>query len=267
MSIGMCTATLLPDLTAASEADVRAAGAAAVTAGCRELSVWAHHIAMLDLDALGARVAVVEAAATWATAEPDAAAAEADQLVAIAAEHGASVIMAITMEPVVPDIEGARWNLARLAGAAAEIGAQVCVEFLPWSGIANLQAAWELVEPVGPSAGIVLDTWHWQRQPGGPVLDLLRTIPGERIGYVQLCDAAPEAGADTLTEAMSDRRLPGEGVVDYSALVAVLDQIGAQPFIATEVFNPGMVAKLGPDAAAGAMVAAGRSVLGTFGSG
>jgi len=264
MSVGMCTATLLPDLAAASEADVRAAGAAAAAAGCRELSVWAHHIAMLDLDALGARVAVVEAAATWATAEPDAAAAEADHLVAIAAEHGARVVMAITMEPVVPDLDAARRNLARLAGAAAEIGAQVCVEFLPWSGIANLKAAWELVEPVGPSAGIVLDTWHWQRQLGGPVLDLLSTIPGDRIGYVQLCDAGPEAGADVLTEAMSARRLPGEGVVDYAALVAVLDEIGAQPFIATEVFNPGLVAELGPDAAAKAMVSAGRAVIGTF---
>jgi len=137
--------------------------------------------------------------------------------------------------------------------AAGQVGAQVCVEFLPWSGIPDLATAWRLVEPLGPGAGIVIDGWHWVRQPGGPAPDLLRSIPGDRIGYVQVCDVAAEPAGDPLTDAMSNRLLPGEGVVDFAELFAVLREIGASPFVATEIFNPALVAEQGAVGAAMAM--------------
>ncbi|HEX4244090.1 MAG TPA: sugar phosphate isomerase/epimerase, partial [Acidimicrobiales bacterium] len=138
---------------------------------------------------------------------------------------------------------------------------QVCVEYLPWCGISDLATAWELVEPLGPGAGILLDTWHWQRQPGGPNLELLAQIPGERIGFVQLCDAAAEPGDDAMSEAMADRLLPGDGVVDFTALLGQLDAIGARPFFATEVFNPELVRTHGPAEAARMMAAAARPFI------
>jgi hypothetical protein len=54
-------------------------------------------------------------------------------------------------------------------------------------------AANDLVVAVDdPVAGIVVDCWHWQRQPGGP--DLSSWIaPRRRIAYLQLCDAARAA--------------------------------------------------------------------------
>lgn len=250
--IGMCTATLLEDPMAAGPDELRGAAEAAAEAGCTELSVWGFQLpAMGDLDALGLRVAVVEAATTWPAGDPKP---EADHLVSLAAEVGASKIVAVTMEPTLPDVDRARENLAVLVDLATSAGAQVCVEFLPWSGIPDLATAWRLVEPLGPDAGILLDTWHWVRQPGGPAVDLLRTIPGERIGYVQVCDAAAEASADVLDEAMTARLLPGEGIVDFAEVFAVLGEIGASPFVATEIFNPGLVAEQGPVGAAMAMV-------------
>jgi sugar phosphate isomerase/epimerase len=259
-TLGMCTATLLTDPMGASEKDVRVAAEAAVGAGCHELSVWVQHLQALgDPASFGAQVAVVEAATVWATGDAAAASEEARTLAELAAGCGAATIAAVTMDPTLSDPARAQGNLAALVDIAAEVPAQVCVEFLPWSAIPSLAVAWELVEESG--AGILLDTWHWHRQPGGPNSELLASIPGERIGYVQVCDAAATPMDDSLTEAMSARVLPGDGVVDFAEVFALLGGIGAGPFVATEIFNPGFVAERGPHAAAVAMAAAGQSVV------
>ena len=255
--IAMCPATLLADPMSAGDGDVRAAAEAALAAGFTEASVWAHQIPALD--GLGLRVAVVEAAMTWANADASTAAAEAGRLLRLAAEHGAHRLLAVCLEPTIDDLALARENFAALVAAAADGGVQVCLEFLPWSAVPDLASAWSLVEPLGPAASILLDTWHWARQPGGPAFDVLATIPGERIGYVQLCDAAPTPAADVYAEAMTNRLLPGDGIVDFAALFSALDSIGAAPFIATEIFNPSIVVERGALGAALAMRdAAGR---------
>lgn len=259
--IAMCTASLLVDpmSPAVTEDDVRKAGAAALEAGFTEASVWAHHIPALD--GLGLGVGVVEAAMTWANADAEAATAEARRLTQLASEHGATKIVAVCLEPAIADIARAQANLAVLVDAATEAGVQICVEFLPWSGIPDLATAWSLVEPLGTGAGILLDTWHWVRQPGGPALELLAKIPGERIGYVQLCDAAPPAGIDLMTEAMTNRLLPGDGIVDFASVFAALDAIHATPYIATEIFNGAIVVERGALGAAEAMRDAAEKVV------
>jgi sugar phosphate isomerase/epimerase len=205
-------------------------------------------------------VTVLEAAQAWAGDDPAAAAAEAEQLAALVAAHGARLVLAVTLAPVIADLDMARRQLGALAQRVAREGARVCVEFLAWSAVTDLRLAWELVEPL-PEVGLVLDTFHWQRQEGGPNVPLLASIPGERIMYVQLADAASERGADAETEAMTARLLPGDGVVDFAQVFDVLDDIGANPFVATEVFNPNLVAELGTERAARAMHDAGCAVL------
>jgi sugar phosphate isomerase/epimerase len=64
-----------------------------------------------------------------------------------------------------------------------------------------------------------------------------------------------------MDETMNGRLLPGEGVVDFASLLGGLEAIGADPFVATEVFNPGIVRARGPAGAARAMVSAARRVL------
>lgn len=258
--VGICTATLLADPMTAGDADVRAAGEACLAAGVEEVSVWAHQVAALD--GLELRVVALEAAMTWANADADSASAEADRLARQAADLGSRKLVAVCMEATLDDLDHARDHLALLVGAMEPLGVQVCVEFLPFSGIPDLATAWALVEPLGPSAAILLDTWHWQRQPGGPCPELLAGIPGERIGYVQLCDAGAVPGDDAMTEAMTARLLPGDGVVDIPGLLAQLRAMGADPFVATEVFNPGLVRSLGAEGAAKATVAASLRLLG-----
>jgi sugar phosphate isomerase/epimerase len=256
--IGICSATLLVDLMSTDERDVRVAAEAARDAGFRRASAWAHHIPALE--AAGLEIAVVEAAMAWANADPSAAAADARRLATLVARHGASHVVAVCLEPAL-DIEHARRNLGALVEAVAREGAQVCVEFLPWSGIPDLATAWSLVSPLGPSAGIVLDTWHWLRQPGGPDLGLLATIPGDRVGYVQLSDAPQEPARDSMNESMSARLLPGDGAVDFDSVLSVLRATGAAPFVATEVFNPALLLGLGIADAAAAMRTAAEHVM------
>ena len=74
-----------------------------------------------------------------------------------------------------------------------------------------------------------------------------------------MCDAAPGDGRE-MEEAMTGRLLPGEGVVDYPALFATLAQIGADPFIATEIFNGALLAKLGQQGFANASITSASSM-------
>ena len=256
--IGICPATLLVDPMQASAAELAAAGEAATAAGFTDASVWS-----FQLDAFGGtglRTHVLEAALAWAGDDPAAAVAEAEQYAALVGAHGSQLVAAVTLASTITDVDLARQQLDALARRVAQAGARVCVEFFAWSAISDLRLAWELVEPL-PEVGLILDTFHWHRQRGGPNVPLLSSIPGDRIFYVQLSDAAAEPGADSETEAMTARLLPGDGVVDFAQFFAVLDDIGATPFVATEIFNPSMVAELGADRAAVAMRDAARSVL------
>ena len=254
--IGLCPATLLADPMAAGPDDLRAAAEAAAAAGDGALSLWAFQAQAYGLDQaralfddLGLRTGAVEAALGWTGGATASARAEAESLVDAAQRLGASLVMAVTMEPTI-DAGPATEGLAELAAIAGAADLRVAVEFLPWSGIPTLAAANDLIVAVDdPVAGIVVDCWHWQRQPGGPDLELLRSLPAERIAYLQLCDAGPEPQPDVYGEAMTARRLPGDGVVDLAALLGALDEIGARPFVASEVFSAELAA-LGPDEAA-----------------
>lgn len=255
----MCTATLLVDPMNATEPEVRAAGEAAVAAGFGDASVWAFQLGAFD--GVGLQIAAVEAAMAWAGTDDAAAEAEVEQFASLVQSTGATKVLACTMEPTVADLGVASRHLGVLAERVGTLGAQVCVEFLPWSGVPDLATAWRLIEPLPASAGITLDMWHWQRQPGGPNPALLASIPGERIGYVQLCDVPAEPQGDPLSDAMANRLLPGDGVVDFPGVLAVVGDTGASPFYATEIFNPSMVAARGPLETAIAMRDAAFAVL------
>jgi len=256
--VGICTATLMLDPLSAGSEEALAAAEAAVAAGFSDASVWSLHIDAVANAAL--RVDVIEAALAWAGTDVDAAAREADHFADLARVHGATQVAAITLDRELPDPALAARNLAALAARVSEAGASVCLEFFAWSAVPDLATAWQLIEPL-PGVGIILDTLHWQRQPGGPAFDVLASIPGDRITYVQLSDAAAEPDGDRASEALSGRLLPGDGVIDFGALFDVLDDIGASPFIATEIFRPALVEELGPGGAAVAMRDAVRSIL------
>lgn len=269
-SLGNCPSTLLPDPMAVDGDSFRGYLDATAAAGFDAVSLWAFHMmfagdgAAEAVAASGLKVEAVEAAIGWTSGPSDAVTQEIDGLIATGQQLGARIIGAACLGPI-DDQEAAIDGMGAIAARAAEADMVVALEFLPWTGVATFAAANDLVIASGePTATVLLDTFHWMRQPGGPDLELLRSVPGDRVAYVQLCDpsAAAEMALDEVeNEAMTARRPPSaDGPVDYAAIWDALDHIGSDPFVAAEVFSTELAAQ-GVTAAAQTIHDSCRAVL------
>lgn len=119
--------------------------------------------------------------------------------------------------------EAAAAQLAAVCAVAAEAGLRVGVEFMPYTACRTVHEATALVAASGAwNAGLVVDVLHLYRS-GGSAADLGSLEPA-RIVLVQLCDARSSAPPpDQLrTEALTDRRYPGEGELPLSDVLAAL---------------------------------------------
>jgi sugar phosphate isomerase/epimerase len=144
-----------------------------------------------------------------------------------------SAIGTATSDVPVPELAG---HFARLCDRAADFGAQVHLEFMPFTVVRTLRIAWDLVRAADrENGGLVFDTWHFFR--GDPDFDLLATVPGERIFCVQFDDAAA-VPQGSLREETARRLLPGDGAFDLARVVRVLHAIGALRWVGPEVINP-----------------------------
>jgi len=142
-------------------------------------------------------------------------------------------------------------HFGRLCDRAADFGAQVHLEFMPFTVVRNLRTAWDLVRAADrPNGGLVFDTWHFFR--GEPQFDVLAGIPGDRVFCVQL-DDAPAVPRGSLREETSRRLLPGDGALDLPAAIRALHRIGALRWVGPEVISPELAAMPVADAAALAM--------------
>ncbi|MCH2170121.1 sugar phosphate isomerase/epimerase [Myxococcota bacterium] len=192
---------------------------------------------------LGLEVATLEAALLWADGPGKRTQAdqETDGLLKTCEILNCQNLLATTLETRLPSLPDAIEGFARLCDQAAECDVRVSLEFLPWSGIPDLPTAWQIVQSCGRSnACLMIDGWHWFRTGGDT--QLLRQIPGERIGGVQLCDAPAKPEGDLLEEAMHRRLLPGHGNADLMALIRCLDEIGSRAPLAVETFNDELMA-------------------------
>jgi len=271
----LCNATLVGGAMEISAEQVKQIVNATARAGFSGVSLWAfHHLAAVgagmsdaEVQALhtdaGLSVPVVEALIGWETGDEATIDAQCTSTLDIAQRYGARTVAGVVMGPSLESFDATVAGFAYLGKLAADRGLNVCVEWLPWSGLPDIASAWKLVQDSGlANAGLVVDTWHWLRQPGGPDLDTLKQVPGDRIHVVQLDDAKVEPqGDDIMAETMGARLLPGDGDVDYAELFAALDEIGADPVWAPEVFNTELMA-LGPDEMARRIGTATRKVLG-----
>ncbi len=246
---------------------------ATADAGYTGISVWPFTLGMAGVDAswLADRLEelelthpVAEAAFGWLNSDRDAAAAEVASLSEYANAVGSRELVAVTMESKLPPADEVAACFKTLCQGAGDAGLQVSMEFLPWTGIADLATAWEILQRADcDNSGIMVDTWHWFRQPGGPNPDLLRQIPAEKLRVVQLCDAAAELpdDGDIATETMTSRLLPGEGAVDFAEVLGIITGSGTTPIWFPEVFSTPL-ATAGPQTMAPQVLAASRSVLG-----
>ncbi len=129
-------------------------------------------------------------------------------------------------------------DLAQLAERAAKRGIVVGYEALAWGRhVKSYRHAWRLVEAVDhPNLGLILDSFHTLSI--GDELETLRTIPGERIAFVQLADA-PRMAMDVLEWSRHFRCFPGQGELELAAFLAPILASGYRGPLSLEVFNDG----------------------------
>ena len=204
--------------------------AAAARAGFEEFAIWLMSVEQARcelgiLDAVaeclarhGMRIAVLELLHAWALADDVRTAEELEVMEAAVEVFQPEVVLAASLAPAVQP--GGLEHLKRQCRALAP--RKVALEFLPFGGVPGLTAALAVLEQVDEeNLGLVLDTWHFARSE--PDYALLAQVPGDRIHFVQLNDAAVEPADDLLRETMTARLRPGEGVVDWPRMIGILE--------------------------------------------
>lgn len=276
--IAASAATLLRERTATAGADVRRMIDAVVAAGFGGLSVRAEHHDWAVADgmtseqfvALHTERGLVVPAAEVAFLDPGvvdraSVAAAHGRLLDVAARVGARSVIAVVLDPAAPArggrLDGSDAGLGALCDLAAERGLAVSLEFLPFSALPDLVTAARLVERLDrENLGVVVDAWHWFRQPRGARASDLAALPPDRIHLLQLNDALRRPAADLVADSR-DRLLPGDGELDITGLLAALAAVGARPAVVSEVFAPHLLA-LGPEENARRQYVAARAALG-----
>jgi sugar phosphate isomerase/epimerase len=270
----LCNAPLVGGSLEVSPEQVKTIVDASADAGFSGVSLWAfHHQAAVAAGTSpeqvrawhtdrGLSVPVVESLIGWEGGDPATIEEQCGGTFEVASFYGAQAVAGVVMAPEIDRAPAAK-GLALLGKMGADRGLKVCIEWLPWSGLPTIKSAWELIQEAGgENLGLVVDTWHWLRQPGGPDPDTLRQIPGDRIHCVQLDDTtAAGAGDDQMMESMTNRLLPGDGEVDWPNILGLLEEIGADPIYAPEVFNLALLEK-GPTEMARQIGESSRKVLG-----
>jgi sugar phosphate isomerase/epimerase len=132
-------------------------------------------------------------------------------------------------------LDGVVERFAGVCDRAAEHGLLVALEFLPWSGIPDAGAAWEITRLAGRgNGGVLIDAWHYFRGAADPAQ--LEAIPPEHVTLIQLTDAGPRQG-DVMEDTSTRRRLPGEGELDLVGFLRLLDDRGVTAPISVEIFS------------------------------
>lgn len=127
---------------------------------------------------------------------------------------------------------------AEICDRAAERGLVCHLEFIPFWGLFDLNMAWQVIRDADKAgSGIVFDYWHFMR--GNPDLELLASIPGDKIASVQLADAAaaiPE-GRDPVDDCLNWRVPCGDGDFPVTEITRTLAEIGGMRNVGPEIFS------------------------------
>jgi sugar phosphate isomerase/epimerase len=124
------------------------------------------------------------------------------------------------------DIDEARLtaSFSGLCEAAAILGVNCGLEYMPRTGVASIAAALRVVIGAAqPNGRIIVDPLHTSRTRS-PNVDL-STIPTGLLDYLQICDAPatiPSTDEELLHAARCERLLPGEGELDLIDMFARL---------------------------------------------
>ncbi len=133
-------------------------------------------------------------------------------------------------------IDRAAADLCALGNLAAERGLRVGYEALAWGTHVNdHRDAWEIVRRADhPNIGLIVDSFHTLGRRLSP--ESIRSIPGDRIFFVQLADA-PMIEMDLLYWSRHFRNMPGEGDLDVRSFTQAVMATGYAGPISLEIFN------------------------------
>ncbi|MET0909631.1 MAG: sugar phosphate isomerase/epimerase [Ilumatobacteraceae bacterium] len=139
-----------------------------------------------------------------------------------------------------------------LCDRAADHGAVVGLEFLPFTNIVDAADALAIVEQAGrANGGVCVDIWHHAR--GANDLELIRAIPAELITGIQMSDgpATPirtdVEPYDYKDDCLRHRVPPGEGEFDATTFVGTLIDMGVALPWSLEVCNDDVWVRPGGD--------------------
>jgi len=143
-----------------------------------------------------------------------------------------------------PDLARLTASYAALCEAAQPFGLSADLEFMPWTPVANVTIARQIVEAAAqPNAAILVDALHFARC--GSRLQELADLPRHLLNYAQICDGkvpGPDSVEALIFDARCERLLPGEGGIDLPALFA---QLPADLPISIEIPSESRAATLG----------------------
>lgn len=222
--------------------------AAAGAAGFAGIGLFAGQYAQLRKDGLavdavrgqletaGVCIAEVEALSGWAAHSPSGDYLAFESIVwDVVDTFESRYVQAIG--PYEGDLADAAIRFGELCDRAAEHGAVVGLEFLPFTNLVTAADTVRIVEQADrPNGGVCVDIWHHAR--GANDLDMIREIPGELITGVQMSDgpAAPQLD-DYKDDCLRNRVPPGLGEFGAVEFVSILLDAGIDLPWSLEVCN------------------------------
>jgi 4-hydroxyphenylpyruvate dioxygenase len=156
----------------------------------------------------------------------------------VMAELGTDLMLVCSSvsQSTVDDDDLAAEQLHELAARAAERGFRIAYEALAWGRFVDTyDHSWRIVRRAGhPALGVCLDSFHILSKGSDP--RLIRTIPAEKLFFLQLADA-PRLDMNVLSWSRHHRLFPGQGTFDLSVFLGHVLATGYDGPLSLEVFN------------------------------
>ena len=147
------------------------------------------------------------------------------------------LLMCSTVHPqAIGGIDRCADDFAELGEIAKSFGVRVGYEALAWGKyVFDHRDAWEIVRRADhDNVGLILDSYHTLVR--GIDCDSIRSIPGDKIFFLQLADA-PAIDMDYLYLSRHFRNMPGEGDLNIDSFMDAVFATGYEGPISLEIFN------------------------------
>lgn len=123
-----------------------------------------------------------------------------------------------------------------------DAGQEMAMEFLPMLPLASIEQTHDLLAAAGVTGrNFVVDSWHFFNGPDGKSADggwtALKSIPADRMAYVQFNDHGPLEGDDLMTETIHKRRMPGDGIFDLKRFADTIKASGFDGIVGPELLS------------------------------